>query len=359
MTDPIRILFLADTHLGFDLPIRPRVERRRRGHDFLANYAAALAPALAGEVDLVIHGGDVFDRPGVIGTLAWQAFEPLLRIAEGGTPVVIVPGNHERSRLPHLRFAAHRNVHVFDRPRTFGVTVRGRRVALTGFPYQRRNVRTEFGALLAASGWEAEPADYRLLCFHHCVEGATVGPADFVFRSAPDVIRPEAIPAAFAAALTGHIHRHQVLTHGLRGAALPVPVLYPGSIERTALAEIGEPKGYLILDLGSGAAAVQWSFRHLYARPMFREQLNATGRSADALAGAVAALVRSVPEDAVLSIRLDGEVTAEQRAGLRADRLREIVPAAMNLELRYGDLRFERRRRHRAPAPPPEQLTLE
>ncbi|MEZ4456487.1 MAG: metallophosphoesterase [Gemmatimonadales bacterium] len=319
MTDPIRILFLADTHLGFDLPIRPRVERRRRGHDFLANYAAALAPALAGEVDLVIHGGDVFDRPGVIGTLAWQAFEPLLRIAEAGTPVVIVPGNHERSRLPHLRLAAHRHVHVFDRPRTFGLTVRGRRVALAGFPYQRRNVRTEFGALLAATGWE--PSRLTIGCSAFTIASrATVGPADYVFRSAPDVIRPEEIPAAFAAALSGHIHRHQVLTRGLRGGPLAVPVLYPGSIERTALAEIGEPKGYLMLELGAGPTAVRWSFRPSAWRPMFRERLDAAGRSAEELERAVLELVRSVPDDAVLATWLDGEVTAEQRAGLRAAR---------------------------------------
>jgi len=46
MPSDIRILLLADSHLGFDLPVRPRVVRRRRGHDFLANYAAALKPAL-------------------------------------------------------------------------------------------------------------------------------------------------------------------------------------------------------------------------------------------------------------------------------------------------------------------------
>ncbi len=28
---PVRILLLADTHLGFDLPFKPRVQRRRRG----------------------------------------------------------------------------------------------------------------------------------------------------------------------------------------------------------------------------------------------------------------------------------------------------------------------------------------
>ena len=34
----IRILFLADTHLGFDLAFRPRIERRRRGPEFFANF---------------------------------------------------------------------------------------------------------------------------------------------------------------------------------------------------------------------------------------------------------------------------------------------------------------------------------
>ncbi|MGH7695679.1 MAG: metallophosphoesterase, partial [Gemmatimonadaceae bacterium] len=71
MPDVVRILLLADTHLGFDLPVRPRIERRRRGHDFLANYAAALQPALDGAVDLVVHGGDVFNRSRVVPSLAY------------------------------------------------------------------------------------------------------------------------------------------------------------------------------------------------------------------------------------------------------------------------------------------------
>ena len=70
MTD-IRILLLADSHLGFDLPARPRIARRRRGHDFQANYATALEPALAGEVDVVVHGGDVFLRSRVAPSLAY------------------------------------------------------------------------------------------------------------------------------------------------------------------------------------------------------------------------------------------------------------------------------------------------
>ena len=59
--DLTRILFVSDTHLGFDLPRKPRIARRHRGPDFFENFARALEPARRGEVDLVIHGGHLSD----------------------------------------------------------------------------------------------------------------------------------------------------------------------------------------------------------------------------------------------------------------------------------------------------------
>lgn len=334
MPGPLRILFVADSHLGFDLPVRPRVNRRRRGYDFLANYGAALEPAMRGEVDLVIHGGDVFDRPGVISSVAYQAFEPLRRIADRGIPVLIVPGNHERSRLPHLRFAQHPAIHVFDRPRTFVLEAGGLRVALAGFPYER-GVRSRFRALLEATGWSPATADVHLLCLHHCVEGATVGPADFTFRNAPDVIRAREVPAEFAAVLSGHIHRHQVLTRDSSSRRLPAPILYPGSIERTSAAEIGEPKGYLVLRIGGGSA-LHWEFRRLPAREMFRHQIAADRVSGSELEAAIRAVVGRVPADAVVSIRITGTLEEEHWPVLAAAHLRTLAPPGMNLEVRPG-----------------------
>ena len=265
----LRILFLADSHIGCELPDRPRVQRRRRGHDFLDNYRLALAPAAAGHTDLVVHGGDVFDRPRVSAALAYQALEPLRRIASSGIPVVIVPGNHERGRLPHRHLAEHPNVHVFDRARTFVVSAAGQRIALTGFPYCRRNVRGEFGSLLGETRWREVDADFRLLCVHHCVEGATVGPQNFTFRGARDVIRINDVPPEFSGVLSGHIHRHQVLTQDLRGRPVAAPVFYPGSIERTAYAEVGEEKGYLMLRIEANEPSrVEWEFQRLPTRAL-------------------------------------------------------------------------------------------
>ena len=60
MAAPLRVLFLADTHLGFDMPLRPRVERRRRGPDFFRMFQLVMEAAVRDRVDLVVHGGDVF-----------------------------------------------------------------------------------------------------------------------------------------------------------------------------------------------------------------------------------------------------------------------------------------------------------
>jgi DNA repair exonuclease SbcCD nuclease subunit len=329
MTADIRILLVADSHLGFDLPLRPRVGRRRRGYDFLANYAASLAPAFAGEVDLVVHAGDVFNRSSVLPALAYRAYEPLRRIADLGIPVFITPGNHERSRLPHVRLLSHRGIHVFDRPRTFTTSVRGTPLSLSGFPYERCDVRTRFCGLVEQTAWSDTPAAVRLLCIHHCVEGATVGPANFTFTTASDVVRASDITSTFAAVLSGHIHRRQVLQ-------LRAPVLYPGSIERTSFAEVDEPKGFMVLHVSEseGDHDIRWEFRRLPARPMQLADLEASGLSAIAFESAIRAIVGAAPDDAVLSIRVAGAMTDAHWRVVSSAHLRTIVPDTMNVEIK-------------------------
>jgi DNA repair exonuclease SbcCD nuclease subunit len=335
----IRILLLADTHLGFDLPTRARVQRRRRGHDFLANYARALEPALADQADLVVHGGDVFNRSRVPASVAWQAFQPLMRVADSGVPVYVVPGNHERGRIPHLRFAQHPGIHLFDRPRTFVVDVRGVRVALAGFPSERHDVRTKFGELVERTGWRTTSASVRLLCMHQCVEGATVGPGNFTFKTAADVIRGSDVPAGLSAVLSGHIHRHQVLTRDLRGQPLAAPVLYPGSIERTSIAEADEEKGFLMVEVAcrESGGRVDWQFRKLPARPLVRRDIRIDTIAGDTLESMIRSFVAEAPADAVLTIRVVGALTEHAARVLSAANLRRVAPASMNVELRVNE----------------------
>jgi DNA repair exonuclease SbcCD nuclease subunit len=337
----IRILFLADTHLGIDLPVRPRIERRRRGHDFLANFEAALHAAETHRVHLVIHGGDLFYRSRVPASVVYAGFAPLKRTADLGIPVYVVPGNHERSSIPFPMLAVHPGIHIFDRPRTFTVEVDGIRIALAGFPHYRRAVRDQFVALVDETRWDEANTDVNLLCVHQCFEGATVGPKNYTFRYAKEVVRAAEVPSPFAAVLAGHVHRHQVLTTDLRGQPLATPVLYPGSIERTSFAERQEEKGYLLLEVergqDCGGVLRRWEFRRLSARPMEVKEVQADGATANILERRLASAIDKVPRDAVLRIRVHGQVTQDARAVVHAANLRALAPPTMNVEVMLVD----------------------
>jgi DNA repair exonuclease SbcCD nuclease subunit len=311
---------------------------------------------LAGEVDLVVHGGDVFHRPRVPKSLVFQAFEPLKEVAGKGVPVFVVPGNHERSRIPHLNLASHPGIHIFSEPGTRRVRFKGNQVAVTGFPYVRKNVRGRFPGIIQGTEWDNSEDSLRILAMHHCVEGATVGPADFTFTNSDDVVRCRDLPPGFAAVLSGHIHRQQVLTSDLQGAPLPTPVLYPGSVERTAFAEKDEEKGFMILTFEAGENGGQVTgheFRSLATRPMVEVTLepkhSAKIWSRQDLVGQLRGAVEASPSDSVLRIRLHGRIPQDLQAVAGAASLRSLAPPSMNLDLitpeRQRSIPFRGRRR--------------
>jgi DNA repair exonuclease SbcCD nuclease subunit len=330
-----KILFMADTHLGFDLPFRPRIHRRRRGHDLFANFDRSLQAAQSHRVDALIHGGDLFYRSRVPSQLVDKVFARLKAVAAAGIPVFIVPGNHERSRIPHSEFTLHPDLHVFMRPATFTLTKDGQRLAIAGFPFLRGKIRNRFKALVAATGWRRTKTDASLLCLHQSIEGACVGPANYRFRCGPEVIRGQDSPAGFNAVLAGHIHRHQVLTRDLRGRPLPAPVYYPGSIERISFAEQGEPKGYLLLTIdlapGSSHRPVHGTFQPLPTRPMVTLSLQRSRLTSTALHCLLAHRLTHLPKDAIVRLKLMGPVPGTHHIVLRADVLRRLAPATMNL----------------------------
>lgn len=333
---PVRILFLSDTHLGFDLPSRPRVERNRRGEDFFESFERALAPVTGGEAGVLVHGGDLFYRSRVPAWLAERVFSRLAGLADGGVDVLWVPGNHERSAIPRGLLLTHPGIRVFDRPRTFVVKRDGLDVALAGFPYAPR-VRDEIGALVEATGHRGARADARLLCVHQTVEGATVGPAEFVFRSGEDVLRGRDVPGGFAAVLSGHIHRAQVLTRDLAGRPLAAPVLYPGSTDRTSFAEKKEAKGALLLSVsadGTGAGTASWEQREHPVRPMVDLDVDPR-EGARAVESRLREALADLDPRSVVRLRLAAPPPPEALPVLRAAALREMAPPEMHLSLAW------------------------
>jgi exonuclease SbcD len=329
----IRILFLADTHLGFDYAFKPRVQRRRRGPDFFRNFKLALEPAYRGEVDLVVHGGDIFYRSRVPARLVDLAFEPLKRVADVGVPVYVVPGNHERSNIPYRILAAHPNIFIFEKPSCFLRRIRNTSICLTGFPFVRHDIRQKFPVILQAIGWQGLKADVHLLCMHQSVDGATMGPKNFMFRGGVDVIDIHDIPSGFAVVLTGHMHRSQVLQKDLKGAAVPTPVLYAGAVERTSFAEKDETKGYMTVDIKS-AGRLRWDFHELPTLPMVQLEVNIDGMNKAQLSNWLQDRIKKIPADSIVRIKIQGELGSDLAEVIRAESLRALAPETMNIAVR-------------------------
>ncbi len=330
----IRILFLSDTHLGFDMPLRPRVQRRRRGEDFFDHYRKALEPAVSGLVDCVVHGGDIFFRSRMPVDLVQRAFEPLIEIASEGIPVYVVPGNHERSAIPYRLIASHPNIHIFDSPRSFLCKTPMGSILLAGFPYERNNIRKRFSDMINHTGWKDQGADIRLLCIHHCVEGASVGTRNYhyTFRYTNDVIKINDIPSAFTAVLSGHIHRYQVLQKDLAGNRAPVPVIYAGSTERTSFQERDEQKGYIAIAVDPEKKNLQWKFHPLKNRPMIQIEIKAEGMGAARLKSVICKQLTALQSDSIVKLRILGKLSNDVFPLISASSIRSLAPSTMNIE---------------------------
>lgn len=276
-----------------------------------------------------------------------MALEPLLEVADAQVPVVLVPGNHERSAIPYPLLAAHSHLDVFDHPRTIEIETSKARVGLAGFPCEQKGIRRRFGTLCAETGWQPGRHDLSLLCLHQTVEGATVGPAGFVFRPGADVISGHQIPNGCAAVLSGHIHRHQVLTHDLAGHAMAAPVFYPGSIERTSAAERDEAKGSLVIefeaDRSTGGRIVDWAFHDLPARPMV--DLEIGNRPASDPAGWLRSRFLTLDPDAVVRVRVTAEPDEAMREALKAASLRDLALPTQTIEISWPRGRGRDRRK--------------
>ncbi len=334
MAKQIRILFIADTHLGFDYTFNARIERRRRGNDFFGNYELALQPAFKKKVDIVVHGGDLLFRSKVPSKLVWMAFQPLLKIADLGIPIYLVPGNHERSAIPYELLGAHPLIHIFREPQTYLWQKDDIRFAFSGFPCDRDEVRDNFRSLLSETQWNEVPAEYRFLCLHQAVEGAQVGVQNYTFRYNSDVIKGNDLPPEFTATLTGHIHRAQVLSYDLQGNPLPCPVFYPGSIERTDFAEMNEQKGYYILKIDPQLTPpLSYEFIELPTRPMFKIEVPASIATEIEMETFIRESVENLPPDAIIKYRFSQSMDISYFPCLHANNMREVIPGTMNYEI--------------------------
>lgn len=319
-----KIIFLSDTHLGFDYPIRPKKEKRRRGIDFFNNFDKTLEYAREEKADLVIHGGDLFFRTLIPPMIVDMVYERIFNFAESGIPIVIVPGNHESSRLPVSLFMQHPNIYYFSKPQVFEFNLKGIDLDIAGFPCVRKDVLSKFPEIAKEIEPNLRKESIRFLCMHQSIEGAKVGPSDYTFRGGKDVIPIHDLPENYDLILSGHIHRSQILWTGEK-----TPIIYPGSIERTAFAEKEETKGFYEININD-RKEIAYQFKELYARPMLDVILENYIYSPSSLKADIHDQIKDIPNDSILRFKMKN---SELLKLLNVRFLDEIIPSTMNYQV--------------------------
>ena len=321
----IKILLFADTHLGFDHPIKPQIERRRRGHDFFKNFNLVLNYANENNIDLVLNGGDFFDTDNIHSEIVSLAYETVFDFAEKGIPFVIVPGNHERSVLPDSILMRHPGIYIIDEPKNIYFKIKDADIAVSGFPYIKKNIRNRFPVVVKELIADKPFADINLLLIHQSIEGATVGPQNYTFRNRDDVLRIKDIPEEFDCILSGHIHRQQILT-----TKSGKPIIYPGSIERTSMAEKDEEKGFFVLTFERKNGEFSLSdteFILLPSRPMHVIEITFATNNPKILSDWLKAEMHFLDKNSIVKIKCK---VPETKKLLKADFLRKVLPETMN-----------------------------
>jgi exonuclease SbcD len=268
----MRILHTSDWHIGKRLDRYDRMEE----HEAVVDEVIDIADAE--DVDLVLHSGDLFDRPTPPIEAMRLALNGLVRLAQaGGRPVVVVAGNHDSPELFETlaRFLAPFGVHLVGRIRPPGdggivsVETGAGRAHVACFPFLRAAQTVDF--MERADAWYGAYADRirritetyaaaladlpdteaRLLVAHFMVGGVKVrtgiprGERDLHIGEAYAATE-QAIPPSVDYVAMGHIHAPQPVP----GA--PVPAEYAGSLLQLDFGEAGEEKRVVIVETRPG-----------------------------------------------------------------------------------------------------------
>ncbi|MBI5582500.1 MAG: metallophosphoesterase [Deltaproteobacteria bacterium] len=327
----MRFIHTADTHLGFELvktPAQDAPGRRERAARIGANFQAVVDRTLECRADLFIHGGDLFNKHYLPRLLLEEWIRPLLDLDRAGIPVLVIPGNHERSEFPYDLFHGFKNAVVFDRPKSIVLNAGGYRLGVAGFPFIRDNSRDFFLKALEETGYRDLQTDINFLITHQAFDQAVVGPEAFVFRSGRrDTVDRHTLPPDFDYIAAGHVHRFQVLDHPRRPG---VKFVYPGSSQRMSFAEKDEEKGFIEGEIEGQRIHIR--FRPLPAYALESVEIQAAGLTGEELEREIIRQSWRADEDLIIRFNLTGGATAGDYPDLDYQRLRTLFPPVLECQ---------------------------
>ncbi|MHA2169336.1 MAG: metallophosphoesterase family protein [Candidatus Kariarchaeaceae archaeon] len=229
----MRLLALADTHLGFKFG-RTSIARKQSFENMFVSFQRVLDEAIKSKVDYVLHAGDIFNRSKPTKHVVSRTYGLIENLLNHDIGFIVTPGNHERSRLPETLLSHfYDKFHIITKLSTLKLNV----INMIGFPFERKSPRSIFSRVSKIAS--SDPKSLFFVMCHQLFNGAWFGPHQFYFRG-EDALDTGILPDNVKFSITGHIHRAQTVQSN--------NVVYTGSTGRTSFAEAIEPKGFLEIE---------------------------------------------------------------------------------------------------------------
>ena len=258
MTGPLRIAHISDTHLGYRaLPAQdPLTGRNQRSVDVERAFTAAIDDILRHDVDIVLHGGDVFHQSRPSWFAVRHFVTEMRRLEDAGIPSVVIAGNHD---TPRYR-AGGSVFHVLDVALTNTMISAG--YEEEEFTFDDLNLRVHtvpHGALTNPD----KPVPYavpevRNVLLTHGMARGILDPG-VVTEPGEQELDPALFEEDFTYIALGHYHiSTRAFTDGY----------YSGSTERFGWGDAEAEPGYLIVTLDESGLAGAPEHRAVRARPM-------------------------------------------------------------------------------------------
>ncbi len=315
----LRAVHISDTHLGFGTynRIDPETGINQREMDFYGAFEKTIDETLTIQPDFVVHSGDLFDTVRPQNRAIDVALRQLVRLSDAGIETILISGNHSTPRLKETGniftiFEHLEHVHPVYEAGVSRVPVGD--TLVHAVPH---STNPSLDEVLA----EAEPSpDFgrNVLVLHAGIKESGYKMDEFNEQAVPQ----ELLSDEFDYIALGHFHKF---------SAVSANAFYSGSTERHSFSELGQPKGFVEVDLESRKV----NFHEIPVREMVElEEIDASGLDAQGISSATRQTVEGAEIGDRIARLVVRNVSPLAAKTLDVASLRRLGSEAMHFELK-------------------------
>lgn len=320
----MRILHLADTHLGYSAYRKTTEEGiNQREIDIYNAFFQCIDYAVKTKPDLVLHAGDLFDSVRPTNRAIMVAIQQILRLSKANIPFIAISGNHETPKLretgniftifEHLNtvYPIYKNHYE-----TVSIHTKNETAIIHAIP-QCQNPE-EFEKNLKKI--KLYKNDFNILVAH----GAVSGIKEFKMNEFNELFIPvKTIQQDFDYIALGHYHMYTKIEEN---------AFYSGSIEHLSFTEANNQKGFLEINLQQ---KLKHKFIPLKTRTMVdMPPLDCLNLTAEQIIKKIKEIILAIePKDKIIRIHLENIPSYIQR-GIDFHQLRDLSKNALHFEIK-------------------------